>query len=229
MRKLLAVAMLAAFAVPASAATLGLNFVGAIDDTNAVVPLGGTVTVEVTWTTTSSDDASKGLLAMAFNLTADPEDPAAGLQGVQAPDPGLTMGNNTSALGWSAGGVGGVVGGGAQYGVFTSPANATYNVGTTVLGTFQVTVEAGAALGLHQFYIHRNPAAFTPDPGDDTGASYSFNASGDGYNGFYNIGNGYAGNLNGSAAIPMNINVTPEPAALALLALGGVAVLRRRS
>ncbi len=226
MRKLLIVALLAAFAVPASAATLGLNFVGGQDDTNASLFPGDSITVEVTWTTTDVNDGSPGMIAMAFNLTSSVQDGAAGLQ---TPDPGLSIANITAGpANWNAGGVETTLGGGAQFAVFASPADAITTPGTTVLGTFDVVVEPGAALGLHQFYIHRNAAAFSPDPVNSVGASYSFNLGGDGYSGQFNIGNGFAGKNNGSDAIPMNIDV-PEPAALALLALGGIAVLRRRS
>ncbi len=229
MRKLLAVALLAAFAVPASAATLGLRFVGANadDDTNATVALGDSVTVEVTWSTTDASDASNGMIAMAFNLTAAVQDGAAG---AQVPDADLGVANIAAGPGaWNSGGAPGVLGGGAQFGVFANPADTVLAAGTTVLGTFDVVVDGGAALGGHQFFIQRNASAFTPDPVNTVGGSYSFNNAGDGYSGQFNIGNGFAGKNNGSGNIPMNINVTPEPAALALLALGGVAVLRRRS
>ncbi len=228
MRKLLAVALLAAFAVPASAATLGLNFVGGLDATNSGdLDHGQSITVEVTWTTTDANDGSPGMIAMAFNLTSSVQDGAAGLQ---TPDSGLSIANVAATpANWNSGGVETTLGGGAQFAVFASPADAITAPGTSVLGTFDVVVEPGAALGLHQFYIQRNAAAFSPDPVNSVGASYSFNLGGDGYSGQFNIGNGFAGKNNGSDAIPMNINVTPEPAALALLALGGVAVLRRRS
>ncbi|GJM26343.1 MAG: hypothetical protein DHS20C16_27580 [Phycisphaerae bacterium] len=231
MRKLLAVALLAAFAVPASAATLSLRFagLGATNDTNAeITSVGGSVQVEVWMEFTDASDAGNGVGGASFNLTAAPESADAGLQGDLVEEAGLGMsGNATGNAGWSAADVPGNVGGLSQFSVFAGlPSDGIVSGGADVLlGTFNIT---GNAIGSYQFWIQRD-GLVSPSVGFANGAPYGFNGDGDGYAGNFNIGNGYAGALKGQNNIPMNINVTPEPAALALLALGGVAVLRRRS
>ncbi|HNO80176.1 MAG TPA: PEP-CTERM sorting domain-containing protein [Phycisphaerae bacterium] len=229
MRKLLAVALLAAIAAPASAATLGLRFVGpnAGDDTNATVNAGESVQVEVTWEFSSASDAANGLGSISFNLTAAPENPAGGLQGDLVATTALGMDNyGTTLPNWTTGGTPGLVGAVQWAAGQNLPADAVTAAGVTVLGTFDIT---GLELGTHQFYIQRNITQFSPEPTTSQAISYSFNPGGDGYASQFNIGNGFAGTNTGTGAIPMTVNVTPEPAALALLALGGVAVLRRRS
>jgi hypothetical protein len=231
MRKLLAVAMVAAFATAANASSLRLEFSGtnADDATNATIPNPGeSVTVNVFFNMTPNDAAFQGLNTIAFNLTAVPEDPAFGVQGDKVEDAGLfASGNATGVTGWLAGGADGNVGSlGHQFSVGALlQADGVQVAGDLLVGSFTVQ---GNALGAHTFYIQRNTNADSPAVSNFNGGGYTWSATpSDGY-GQYSIGNGYAGNGNGSGAIGMNINVLPEPAALALLAMGGVAVLRRR-
>ncbi len=237
MRKLLAVALLATFASTASASQLGLRFVdngSGGDDTNTSVDAGSSVTVEVTWTQ-NAQEATVGLSNAFFLLTSSVHNgpgSAAG-EGAFVEDSELAVSNSGTTIGaWGTGGADGNVGGLSAIQYAGNDASFLGDAGTSVIGTFDITVDAGAGIGsLHDFYILRRAGAASPDLAHPPGASaYSFNIGNpNGYEGNYDIGNGFAGKNNGSDAIPMNITVTPEPAALALLALGGVAVLRRRS
>jgi MYXO-CTERM domain-containing protein len=238
MRKLLAVALLATFASTASASQLGLRFVdnGSLgaDETNTAVNIGDSVTVEVTWTQ-DAQEATVGLSNAFFLLTSSVHNGpgSAAAEGALVEDADLVVGNSGTTIGaWGTGGADGTVGGLSAIQYAGNDASFLNVAGTTVIGTFDITVGPGAILGsVHDFYILRRAGAASPDLAHPPGASsYSFNLGDpNGYEGNYNIGNGFAGKNNGDLAIPMNITVTPEPAALALLALGGVAVLRRRS
>ena len=104
--------------------------------------------------------------------------------------------------------------------------------GNFVLGTYDMTVDGGAALGDVDIFI--NPAA-----GAGTlilqgsGAAFTFapNLAGTVAN-FYEYGIGVPDiadvGLGGQTANPLRLEVTPEPSSLVLLALGGIAMLRRR-
>lgn len=227
MKKLLVVAMVAAFATTASAFQLSLRFTGAnaVDDTNALLPNPtDSVTVEVLWTQ-SAVGAANGIAAVMFTTTTVPEDPAGGTQGDLIGTAGLSGSLSSASLpGWSGFGTAGNIGV-HQFAVWAPLPGAYQGVGTTVVGTFELT---GNIAGVYQTYIQRNNALLTPTVADGSGTVYVFNPNPPGY-GEFNIGNGFAGEDNGTGAIPMNIIVAPEPAALALLALGGIAVLRRRS
>lgn len=234
MRKLLAVLMVASFATAASAAQLSLSFVGpgALDATNAEVPAGGTVTVQVEWTMSASEGTDFGFRGVSFNLTgnnhaADGTSP----NGSIGEDAQLSMINRAASLaGFGVGGADGTVGGLSRFQVATAGTPVS-DGGTHIAGTFDIAVDALASLGsVHSFYMLRNANALSPEANQAQGVqTWDFSATPAAGYPEYSIGNGFAGKNNGSGAIPMNITVTPEPAALALLALGGVAVLRRRS
>ncbi|MCA9252342.1 MAG: hypothetical protein KDA54_14555 [Phycisphaerales bacterium] len=227
---LASLAIVAILSASANAAELSLRFVGpaASDDTNAILVPGDSVTVEVLWTTTDVDDAANGLSVVSFGLTTDPEDPAAGLQGDLGFEPYLYMDNYSTAIpGWITGGSSGNVGGGtfAAGGGFSA---SVFDVGTTVLGSFNISLNFSASPSIYQFYIRRQPSALTPDLTTAIGSSYSFNPDGDGYNGQYNIGAGFAGYDDGTGAQPMTI-VYPEPTTLAIVAFAAALVGCRRT
>ncbi|HNO77814.1 MAG TPA: hypothetical protein PKN33_07100 [Phycisphaerae bacterium] len=220
----------AAVSTSANAAELSLRFIGpaASDDTNAFLVAGDSVTVEVLWTTTDADDAANGLGGVWLGLTTEPEDPAAGLQGDLGFEPDLYMDNYSTAIpGWTTGGSSGDVGGGvfAAGGGFS---DSVFGVGTTVLGSFNIFLNFSASVSIYQFYIRRQPSALTPDLGTAVGSAYSFHPDGDGYNGQYNIGAGFAGYDDGTGAQPMTI-VYPEPTTLAIVAFAAALVGCRRT
>lgn len=222
-------AIVAALSASANAAQLSLRFVGpnANDDQNAMLFVGESVTVEVLWTTTAFDDAANGLAGALFGLTTDPEDPAPGTQGDLGFEFDLNMENySTNLPGWTTGGSSGAVGV-ATFAAGGGFSNSVFDVGTTVIGTFDITLNFPASPSIYQFYIRRQPSALTPDLTTAIGTSYSFHADGDGYNGRYNIGAGFAGFDDGTGAQPMTI-VFPEPTTLAMLALAAAIVGRRR-
>lgn len=234
-RNLLVVVLCAAFTSSACAARLSSNFIGpfASGPTNASVPLGGTVTVEVAWTQ-DADDAANGLNSLVFLLTSVPEDPAPGLQGDRVEDPDLVMHDVSATLpGWTDASISGPVGGLSQFGVGATFAPDSLDAqGTTIIGTFQITVDAGASMGLHPFYILRSNRELSPEPVSMLVDLYSYASPPSAYLD-YDIGGGFAGSnvdvMRADDAIPMMINVVPEPATLALLSLGMIVLRRRRT
>ncbi|GJM24830.1 MAG: hypothetical protein DHS20C16_12450 [Phycisphaerae bacterium] len=234
LRMLLIVGLCVAFTSSAYASQLGSNFIGPFTNnpTLATVPQGGTVTVEVTWTQNASE-AGIGLAALGFKLTSVPENPAPGLQGERVEDPDLLMHGVSVALpGWVNGELPGTVGGVSEFTAGASLAQDTLHTpGTTVVGTFLISVDASATPGLHPFYILRNPGHSSPEVVGGNFSAYLF-SSPSASPGTYDIGGGFAGSnvdvLRTSDATPLMINVIPEPATLALLAMGGLMVLRRR-
>ncbi|NOX60107.1 MAG: PEP-CTERM sorting domain-containing protein [Planctomycetes bacterium] len=237
MKKLLVVAMLASFATSASAAEISLRFKGTdantTTNTDALIPsVGGTVEVEVVWNQSVDAGANLGVGLVSFNLSGGPEDAAGGLQGNLTLEMGLSASLASSDLtGWATGGAAGAgfIGSPSTQIVLgsSSPDGVTAG-GETVLGSFLIT---GNAVGVYTVYMNRdgvNPFAVGANDNGATFYAWSASPNPDNYNEF-SIGDGFAGLNKGQNSIAMNIEVTPEPAALALLALGGIAVLRRRS
>lgn len=235
MKKLLAVALVAAFATTASAAQLSLRFTGNdtgggfTDNTAEVTSVGGTVSVDIVYSLDATEAAGFGVGTVIFNMTTVPEDSAGGVQGDLVENASLVASAATPvAAGWQSLSVAGTVGGLAnQVSLSGEPGNGIEAAGEFVLGSFQISANA---LGTHEIYINRAASLLVLGAGANAAnfGAYANVPNSDNYN-EYNIGNGFAGRNNGSQAAPMVLNVTPEPAALALLALGGIAVLRRRS
>lgn len=234
MKRVIVIAMSLGFTLSAHAAQLAMRFApghpSTIDDQNAVMSPGETITVEVLWMMTPFEAANNDFAGVSFNLTSVPEDPTAGIQGARIEDADLFMSNNSTSIpNWSNNDAPGTVGGLSQFNSFAFGLSDVIAIaGTTVVGTFDISVDVFASLSPHSFYIQRNPLAFSPDPANSTVSGYSYHPDGDGYNDQYNIGTGFAGFNDGTGALPLTIFV-PEPAALTILALAAALVGRRRT
>ncbi len=234
MRRVILIAMSFGFALSADAARLAIRFAPGdshtVDDQNASVDIGETVSVEVLWTFTPADVAVNDLAGFSFNLTSVPEDPSSGIQGDRVEDPNLFVDNDVAFLpNWGTSNAPGTVGGDFnQIGGFAQFQNASLDqAGTTVMGSFDITVTGGSIGDVRDFYIQRLPFALSPSAGNSSASEFTFSPSPSGY-GEYDIGTGFAGFNDGTGSLPLTINVTPEPATLAFLALGFVLVRRTR-
>jgi hypothetical protein len=160
----------------------------------------------------------------------------AGANAATAPDANLVVGNyTTSVSGWSTGGITGAMTG-AQFAVGGN--TDLVGPGNFVLGTFDVDW-IGPADGTTKPFvalIPQNPAGLL----DGDGAKYVWNTNTNvGASGYVsvafdgNFGNPGWGTMplagHEPTANPLFITKFPEPSSLALIALGGFALLRRRS
>ncbi|GJM25724.1 MAG: hypothetical protein DHS20C16_21390 [Phycisphaerae bacterium] len=232
MKHMIAIAMSFGFALSADAARLAIRFAPGdshtVNDQNASVDIGDTVSVEVLWTFTPDDVAVNDLAGFSFNLTSVPEDPSLGIQGDRVEDPNLFVDNDIAFLpDWGTSNAPGTVGGDSnQIGGFAQFQIASLDqAGTTLVSSFDVTVTGGSIGDVRNFYIQRLPFALSPSAGDSSGSEFTLSPSPSGYD-EYDIGTGFAGFNDGTGALPLTINVTPEPAAVAILALGIVFVRR---
>ncbi len=228
----LATAMLiGGVSVSVNASQLSLRFAGpsAFDDQSAGTCINcGPVHVEVLWTQTAQE-AQNGLGGLTFSLTAAPENPNPGVQGENVPDFDLDVSNFSTPLpNWVVSPAPGDIGAG-NFSAFASLASESLTTpGTTVIAEFDIWLNFPGVL-THEFYIRRSFADFTPDVVSAIGSSYTFNPTNpDGYYGFYDIGNGYAGDHDGTGSLPMTIyDLVPEPASFTLVAFGAMALRRK--
>ena len=216
MKRVVAVVLVGMFAATAGAAELNLLFA----DGSKEVTLQPSETVEVdVWFEMNAGDT---LAAIGYRHDAAP-----GLFNVPAAVPG--------PIGWATGSTAGILGTPAEFVGFSGPALAgpTANPPGVLVGSYTI----------HQLPDPPPPADYLITVDVDVpmniqkgdGSQYTLLCMGSGYQGYagyFAIGSGSPGDTDGfacpSPADPLIVHCIPEPASLALLALGGIAALRRR-
>jgi len=217
----LAVGLMAA---AANAEVIGLRWA----DTPGVANHQGAGTVEVFLTMNGTAQYHGAVSGVIFGF--------AGANAATVPDANLSVSNYQTAIpSWGAGGIVGPMAA-AQYAI--SGNDDLVGPGTFVLGTFNVSFIGAPDLTVKAFtaLIPQNPAGLQ----DGDGAKFAWN--GNTSTGTYeyaavsfegNFGNPGWGTKIASGheptANPLFITKVPEPTSLALVALGGFALLRRRN
>ena len=216
---LVAVLAVALMATAANAATLSLKWAAdEASQTMAVAP-GASATVNV-YVDLPNNNGTISTVFFAF--ASNPADAMS-----------MTAASIVPAAGWNAGGQDGTLGALAQYAV-TDPTGTGVSSGTLMVGSFDV-VNDNAVGDDSAKNIFSNAfvdgGVLTPT-GDPLTWDTRYNASYDDYIAFGDWGSPYWEPLmapTGQTENPLIlINAVPEPASLALLALGGFALLRRR-
>ena len=146
--------------------------------------------------------------------------------------PGATQNaTGTDVNGWADGSVGGGLGEVGQQAAFAADPgfNLHFAVDTWVLVGWQAIHIDGVESDFIEIMIADDTLGLLDEAGGDYIYAPSYEG---GYSGYFAYGNGCPGTPPGpygsQAPDPIVIHVTPEPGSLALLALGGLALIRRR-
>lgn len=201
-------------ATAANAATIGLRWAEAPGSQNLAAS-GGTIEV---YMDLLSGDVISGVVfdysTLATNLTV--------------------TGQTANVPGWGQSGVAGPLNG-RQFGGFANTAlDLLQTPGNHVIGTTTISVEGPLDLSTKDIFaaIPQNAVGVVNQAGSRLTWDARYNGSFAGYIAFGNWGNPGWGTKPASGhqptANPLQITKTPEPTSLALVALGGFALLRRR-
>jgi hypothetical protein len=204
-------------ATAANAALIGARWAGNPDQKNF-----GNGTVEI-WMNLTAGDVISGF-AFEFATTDAPN---------------LTIGNYQSGLGgqWAAGGIPGTLalGSGTQFNVSTPNAADNLDVaGPVVMGTFDVTITGPFDGTTKEIYLGAHLVPFGVFDQNAAGLTWDarYASTAAGYVAYMDWGNPGWGTKTSMGhqptANPLLITKTPEPTSIALVALGGFALLRRR-
>ena len=214
MKRVLAVVAVACLmTATADAATLRLAWAGGSVDTLAVDPM-GSAQIEV-WVDIVATDT---LGTVFFEWEANPID---------------QTGLATTMPGWGTGGMNGTMG---DLGVQFASAAATIpdavaGPGSFLVGTADITLQGGLESDQYEIAMKdlrpNHPAVLNA-----TAGAYTFAPAYAGLAGYYTVGKGSPGMDAGPFGVadrdPLLMHVTPEPASLLLLGLGGLAIVNRR-
>lgn len=221
MKKVLICALAVGLAATAADATiLRLNFAG--DGNAATVVAGGpAVNVEIWLDVMPYFTAASGVAGVGFEFETLPA---------------IVQTGRTANLGGSLGGFDGPLGATAVYNIGWGGVAGPGPVAATtsfLLGTLSVAAPLSTAPGVYELVINHNSVSVL----DDTGGALGFDARA-GYSDTYGSTLAYgnwggpawsAKNKGAQARNPLFLNVeVPEPTSLVLLALGGIAAIRRR-